>query len=261
MLSKIKAWRENKRAQRLDYMGAFGKLPVQAEFIKWGMTDPLTRELDLWYQRAYSKLNHALGEQGKYLFSEMPCYQFIYHIPKAQPLLGSVFSSRDASGRRYPFVILRRVNHPVATEFFSVIPLVFDDYFSATERFHKQCTEQQTLNQAFQAFNKLALTSYPLSKWPSLEKAWQQSRSHAIPEKLQRFKEDPLPKTYRFDLPRQGDIRVQVVKYFQCIETNVALRDHTWQLFWQYGGKHHKPHMLFSKQPLPSDDWMVFVSE
>ena len=287
MLKKVKQWQENKRAKIIDYIGAFGKLPVQSEFIKHAFSDPFTRELDLWYQRAYSKLNSNMGEFGKALFADMPTYQFMYYSPKTLPVIGSAFSSRDASGRRYPFVTLRRLKHPMAVEFLYAVPLLFGDYLQATENFYKACNVDQSLSEASHQIRQLALQSYPLMKLPALESALKklnhieprgfhhllqldnpslsfdsfEKQLNTLPDQLKQAANNKQITKYQFILPQSQALRLFATYYFQLINQAFSLKEKTWQLYWQYGGKQHLPQMLLTEKPLTPDEWLVFVSQ
>jgi len=113
-----------------DLVGCMGKLPLDAEFIKHGVVSPELAAMEQWYQDAFRSLRRHYGENLKKLFSQMPTQRFLIKgKDSCKPIVGSLIASRDKSGRAYPFVIFRVLEHPLAYQFPHLIPYMYKDFF------------------------------------------------------------------------------------------------------------------------------------
>lgn len=88
-------------------IGCFGKIPASADFVSWHGAIPEVSEFDQWLQRTLVDLDQ--DERWQARFDEMPLCYFSFLCESGARLLGGVVSSRDSSGRCYPFFIFQRV--------------------------------------------------------------------------------------------------------------------------------------------------------
>ena len=114
-------------------IGCFGKIPASADFVSLHGALPEVAEFDRWLQRTLVDLDHS--EQWQARFDELPLCYFSFVSTTGAWLLGGVVSSRDSSGRRYPFFIFQLVRvsdgelsaHTLAEVFAAQIkPLLID---------------------------------------------------------------------------------------------------------------------------------------
>jgi type VI secretion system ImpM family protein len=92
-------------------VACFGKLPSAGDFIRYNASGPAMRALDTWVQRG---LLHAAGRLGRAMEARydaaLPC-GFVLHLDGApSTLAGLLLPSRDRTGRKYPFMVVREVS-------------------------------------------------------------------------------------------------------------------------------------------------------
>ena len=109
-----------------DLVGCIGKLPLHAEFIKHHVEIADIAQLDQWYQVAYHQLSRHYGQDLKKIFQSMPAHHFIYMNYKL-PMIGTLISSSDQSGRVYPFVLFRILENPLAQELKFIISSMYQE--------------------------------------------------------------------------------------------------------------------------------------
>ncbi len=88
-------------------IGCFGKVPASADFVSLNGALPEVCEFDLWLQNSLGRMQTR--EDWRELFDELPLCFFSYRSRNGQWLLGGFISSRDASGRRYPFMVFQSI--------------------------------------------------------------------------------------------------------------------------------------------------------
>ncbi len=83
-----------------------GKLPVDREFIRQGVTTDVVGKLEQWFANGIHETGVALGDGWEAAFDARPPVQFFYMPPEQDEwLAGVIRPSFDAVGRRYPFLI------------------------------------------------------------------------------------------------------------------------------------------------------------
>lgn len=85
-------------------IGCFGKVPASADFIGLHGAAEEVREFDAWLHDGLAHL--AVGDWHA-AFDSLPVCFFCYQARSGNWLLGGFISSRDASQRRYPFMIFQ----------------------------------------------------------------------------------------------------------------------------------------------------------
>lgn len=155
-----------------DLVGCIGKVPIHREFIKHRVVSAEVANLDQWYQSAFNLASRELNGEFKRQFVKMPRYSFIYTSPASQqPLIGSIYPSADLSGRCYPCVFFRSIENPVAHEFQMLMPVLYQDYFSATDELFKSAQSNIELPELFQSVNHLNQTVTSLARKQALQVA------------------------------------------------------------------------------------------
>jgi type VI secretion system protein ImpM len=117
-----------------DLIGCFGKLPLQAEFIRLQLALPELQNFDQLLQQSFAQVYKREQELAKQQFAAMPTYYFAHHLGLSEhPLVGLCLPSIDQSGRRYPFVITRVIHNLLAIEQPSITPLLYKNFFWAAQ--------------------------------------------------------------------------------------------------------------------------------
>lgn len=165
-----------------DLVGCFGKLPLHHEFIKHRVLLSELVHLDRWYQTAYYHLTRTYNGDLKTMFLRMPLQHFIYFTPTQLPLLGTLLPSSDKSGRAYPFVTFRLVEHPLAREFPWLIPASFAPYFQAAENLCKTPWQTQLLSTLFADIDGLKQAAAKISRHDILEKTVAELKQYSFSE-------------------------------------------------------------------------------
>ncbi len=90
--------------------GAFGKLPLAADFVAVNAGGPGVRGFTEWLQEGVG-LGHArLGSSWDTTFPRMPAWRFLLTMgPGGIALAGVMVAGRDRSGRRFPFTLFAGV--------------------------------------------------------------------------------------------------------------------------------------------------------
>ncbi|WP_275629657.1 type VI secretion system-associated protein TagF [Pseudomonas sp. 273] len=88
-------------------IGCFGKLPAAADFVSLHGAAEEVREFDAWLQAGLGRLQGV--EDWRERFDRLPLCHFCFRARSGNWLFGGLASSRDASGRRYPFLVFQGI--------------------------------------------------------------------------------------------------------------------------------------------------------
>jgi len=88
-------------------IGCFGKVPASADFVSLNGALPEVCEFDLWLQNGLGRMQSQADWRER--FDALPVCFFCYRSRAGQWLLGGFISSRDTSGRRYPFMVFQSI--------------------------------------------------------------------------------------------------------------------------------------------------------
>jgi type VI secretion system protein ImpM len=114
--------------------GYFGKLPNFADFVKFNSGNNGFLLFDKWLQNGIQNSKNKLNEKFDSVYSSADMLQFIFpNQEKTGALLGTLIPSNDKSGRNYPFIISSPINN-IFNNNFHLVPLVFEDFFSKTQK-------------------------------------------------------------------------------------------------------------------------------
>ncbi|MCB9877479.1 MAG: type VI secretion system-associated protein TagF [Planctomycetes bacterium] len=107
----------------------FGKLPLAGDFLHGVDAVPEFAELDDWIQHGMYKSQQQLGADWQARFDALPPARFLWTAERGVALAGWWRASRDAVGRRYPFLVGARV--PATPTQHALLPVALDDFFAA----------------------------------------------------------------------------------------------------------------------------------
>jgi type VI secretion system protein ImpM len=100
----------------------FGKLPSRGDFVRSAHSPALISTLDLWLSGGIEAL--ATDPRWKEVYDEArPAHFAVLGSRSTAGLVGHLVASRDASGRRFPFITAARVQTPDALDFLAHSPL------------------------------------------------------------------------------------------------------------------------------------------
>ncbi len=107
-------------AGQIDY---FGKIPARGDFIKAAQDVPLMGVLDQWLSQVMNLL--AADARWKTHYDALAPLDFaLVGTRRKHAIGGQLIASRDQSGRRYPFIVMRTLDVPQAGAFLAHSPLV-----------------------------------------------------------------------------------------------------------------------------------------
>lgn len=112
------------RAGGASRIGYFGKIPAHDDFVKAADDARVVGMLDDWLAQVMTRL--PADARWKLNYDAMAPVSFAFVGPQRRhALAGHLVASHDRSGRRYPFLTLRRLDVPDPADFIARCPLVF----------------------------------------------------------------------------------------------------------------------------------------
>jgi len=113
-------------------IGYFGKIPARSDFIKVAHDMPLMGVLDDWLAQVMTQL--PSNARWKINYDALAPVNFAFVGPRRRhAIAGHIVASRDQSGRRYPFLMMRTLDVAEPAVFVSHCPLVLDPLWSCME--------------------------------------------------------------------------------------------------------------------------------
>jgi type VI secretion system protein ImpM len=120
------------RAAASDRIGYFGKLPACSDFVKVAHDIPVMGVLDDWLAQVMSRL--PSDARWKINYDALAPVSFAFVGPsRRHAVTGHLVASRDQSGRRFPFLMMRTLDVADPVAFVSRCPLAFDPLWSYFE--------------------------------------------------------------------------------------------------------------------------------
>lgn len=117
------------RAAAQGRIGYFGKIPSRSDFVKLAHDTALTSLLDDWLAQVMSALPY--DARWKINYDALAPLDFAFVGPRRrQPIAGHIVASRDRSGRRFPFMLMRTLEVADPAAFVSHCPLVLAPLWS-----------------------------------------------------------------------------------------------------------------------------------
>ena len=112
------------RAPALDRIGYFGKIPARSDFVKLAPDAAAISMLDDWLAAVMQRL--PSDARWKINYDAMAPVSFAFVGPaRRHAVAGHLVASRDAPGRRYPFLMMRTLDVLDPPAFISRCPLAF----------------------------------------------------------------------------------------------------------------------------------------
>jgi type VI secretion system protein ImpM len=112
------------RALASTRIGYFGKIPARSDFVKVAEDQPVLGMLDDWLAQVMTRLPN--DARWKLYYDASPPVSFAFVGPRRRhAIAGHLVASRDRSGRRFPFLMMRTVEVPDPQAFVSRCPLAF----------------------------------------------------------------------------------------------------------------------------------------
>ncbi|MCC7063760.1 MAG: type VI secretion system-associated protein TagF [Planctomycetes bacterium] len=111
-----------------------GKLPIAGDFLHGASEVPEMAALDAWIEAGMERSQALSGGDWQARFDALLPARFLWMpATKGAVLAGSWWASRDAAGRRYPFVIGVRVPE-VAPNEMPLLPAALAPFFASTDQ-------------------------------------------------------------------------------------------------------------------------------
>jgi type VI secretion system protein ImpM len=112
------------RAPASNRIGYFGKIPARSDFVKVADDQPVLGMLDDWLAQVMTRLPN--DARWKLYYDASPPVSFAFVGPsRRHAIAGHLVASRDRSGRRFPFLMMRTVEVPDPAAFVARCPLAF----------------------------------------------------------------------------------------------------------------------------------------
>ena len=112
-----------------ERLGYFGKLPACSDFIKLAPDAALMGVLDDWLAQVMTLL--PLDPRWKLYYDGMAPVSFAFVGPRRRhAVAGHIVASRDQSGRRFPFLLMRTIAVSAPAAFVSHCPLALAPLFA-----------------------------------------------------------------------------------------------------------------------------------
>jgi type VI secretion system protein ImpM len=110
-------------------IGYIGKIPTRSDFIKAAQDIPLMGVLDDWMAQVMSEL--PSDARWKLNYDALAPVSFAFVGPRRKhAIAGHIVASRDQSGRRFPFLMMRTLEVAEPATFVSRCPLVLEPLWS-----------------------------------------------------------------------------------------------------------------------------------
>jgi type VI secretion system ImpM family protein len=252
-----------------DVIAATGKLPMQAEFIRYRITSGVTAEFDQWLQQAYREYQK---DERNNPTARIPLIHFVFSaVGELQlPMTGIITGSQDSSGRHYPFSIFRILEHPLSHEFRGVIPWLYRDTFSSMQQLvmrperdistlelHRQLENIRFCNSRLKRRDALEAIIQQL-RYMTFRHFWEAARlpysaalffqhTTALIRQLKQGKYLGI----RLPLPNHHDVLPTVVFWMQLLETALGEKNQHWQIYWHVCHTHQRAAMIYYLGKLP----------
>jgi type VI secretion system protein ImpM len=112
-------------------IGYFGKIPSRRDFIKAADDVPLMGVLDQWLAQVMSQLPQ--DPRWKINYDAMLPLRFAFVGPRRKhAIAGHIVASQDQSGRRFPFLLMQRIDVPDGVDFTGYSPVILAPLWRAT---------------------------------------------------------------------------------------------------------------------------------
>ncbi len=259
-----------------DWIAYSGKLPLHAEFIRYHITPGITADYDRWLQQAYGEWQKQKTQAS--LLQELPTHYFVQYgtVEQPLPILGMLTTSQDLSERVYPFSLIRILEHPLAREFRTVIPLLYEETFLQLTQIMSCDWKQTNLANIQQQMDNLRYCNSQMTRRDALEMVVAQLNQinvgqwfddmnlviHPLDVKqlIEKLKNKEII-GLRLPLPNQLALLPVVVFWLQLLETCLDDKQSSWNFYWHGAGAHHRAALHFYVHPMPAKYFVNCVDQ
>lgn len=114
-------------------VGFLGKLPVFTDFVKYNSSGKEIQIIDEWMQDGISFADMKHKNEWKNYYEKSALINFIYPFTGTDNfILGIIFPSNDKSGRKFPFIVLYKLEKTITGDVpYYLIPLVYEVLYSS----------------------------------------------------------------------------------------------------------------------------------
>jgi type VI secretion system protein ImpM len=256
--------------------GCFGKLPIHSDFIRYHLATREAGAFEKWVQEGAACIARSHPKGWPPVYRHFPVHHFVLSGREQEDsLIGSLVSSRDKSGRVYPFTTLATVGGAVFNTNRATLPLVHRDFYRESEGLIEIVPNLASVNALAGELDALAaetppyqqrdllehqirlLETIPLkSYWADLkvpvserERFW--CAFYDIMKSAQKRGPSRTHWGIRIPLPDAGDQTPFVIFWVQMVEA--ILEDRFWRAhyFWNKGTDVHNACLTLFFRPLP----------
>jgi type VI secretion system ImpM family protein len=241
---------------------AFGKHPVEGDFIRIGTETPLLGVFSSWMETGFSRLPSEIRERKGFL------WRFWSRGPGGKLILGLVKSSEDSHGRIHPFLVLGegRTKDDLSGNW-DVLPLYCDHTWHDLDRYtRKKITSSKDLRKSLSRIKPPESSLRPhLEKKERLKTTVlnrQRKRSGEGSDFLNKMNNvEGLSRLDSFtvfiDVGLPEDVLVPAVKFLSLLKARWKSEPRTVFI----GGRGNKNRLIVMKRPLHTDDFIQLWSE
>ncbi|ABA90047.1 type VI secretion system protein of unknown function DUF2094 [Syntrophotalea carbinolica DSM 2380] len=256
--------------------GCFGKMPIHSDFIRYNLAIREASNFEKWLQEGVSNIARKHPKGWPSVYRSFPMHHFVLSGNEHErSLIGCLTSSRDKSGRIYPFSILATTANDVYHTNRASLPLIHRTYFQKAEALLNSTKELSSVPALLEKLDALGtdipmytpqelvkqqirlLETIPLKNyWCGLqaqvtarEQFW--CAFYDIMKTVQNRGPSRTNWGIRIPIPAEDDQTHYVVFWVQMIEA--ILEDRIWraQYFWSKGNADHPACITLFFKPLP----------
>lgn len=165
--------RKHTQALSEDEVGFVGKSPADVEFLAIGNNQQLLQTLESGLRATFDTLlkNVTLKKD----FPQAVTHYFLQISNGATPpVIGRIGPFKDSAGRDYPFILYREIQNPFVTTYPLFTPLLYNQFFTASEQFLEQGKAHCNLEKFIQGLRDLGKADPYLNKKDVLKTILQQ---------------------------------------------------------------------------------------
>lgn len=88
----------------------FGKLPAHSDFVRYNASGDDVRAMESWIDEGVYRADHHFGNRWDAVYQSAAPHFFLFDPENGESVMTGILKpSRDRSGRKYPFVVARRI--------------------------------------------------------------------------------------------------------------------------------------------------------
>lgn len=256
--------------------GCFGKMPIHSDFIRYHLGTREAGAFEKWVREAVACIARSHPRGWPPIYRHFPVHHFVLSGSEQEAsLIGSLVSSRDKSGRVYPFATIATVGGAVFSANRATLPLVHRDFYMESEALIESAPALASVPVLAGKLDALAaetpshrqrdllghqirlLESVPLkSYWTGLEALVTERERfwctfYDIMKNAKKRGPSRIHWGIRIPLPAASDQTPFVTFWVQMVEA--ILEDRFWRAhyFWNKGTDEHHACLTLFFRPLP----------